>query len=151
MKTFTIAILVILIAGSISIGTVMAATFDENVIINGKLTVNDSGFQFTRTDNVQTTMRLINSDKQSVFQFEDPDDLQKYLLRSTPGPNGNFEFLDFSGAAPSARTDISIERSNGNVGIGLGNPSERLHVNGNIKLTGNILPVGDLCIGTCPP
>ena len=140
---------IIIIAGGISVGTAMGATFNENVIINGKLTTNDAGFQFERTDNVQTTMRLINADKQAVFQFEDPDDLQKYLLRSTVGPSGNFEFLDFSGASPVARIDISIERSNGNVGIGTGTPTEQLDVNGNIKIAGNLLSDGDICIGAC--
>ncbi len=140
---------IIIIAAGVSVGTAMAATFNENVVINGKLTTNDAGFQFERTDNVQTTMRLINDDKQTVFQFEDPTELQKYLMRSTPGVAGNLEFLDFSGASPTARIDLAIERSSGNVGIGTGNPTEQLDVNGNIKLAGNILSNGDICIGAC--
>ena len=36
----------------------------------------------------------------------------------------------------------------GNVGIGTASPSERLHVQGNIKLSGNITSDGDICIGS---
>ena len=40
--------------------------------------------------------------------------------------------------------------SNGNVGIGTTTPAQALDVNGNIKLSGNIVSNGDICIGTCP-
>ncbi len=159
MKKFHLVLIGVIALGGITVGAAFAATFNENVVINGKLTVNDGGFQFERTDNVQTTMRLINDDKQTVFQFEDPTELQKYLMRSTPGVAGNLEFLDFSGASPTARIDLAIERSSGNVGIGTGNPNEQLDVNGNLKVQGDILttgiiknPNGDLCLGSgCEP
>ena len=140
---------IIVAVGGITFGTAMAATFNEPLFVNGKLQVTNGGFIFERTDNVQTAMQLKNSDKQVTFQFSDPDDLQIYIIRNTPGPNGNFEFLDFSGAEPVGRVDLAIQRSTGNVGIGLQNPSEQLDVNGNIKLSGNILSNGDICIGTC--
>ena len=38
---------------------------------------------------------------------------------------------------------------NGNVGIGT-TPNEKLDVNGNIRLTGNIVSPNDICIGNCP-
>lgn len=39
----------------------------------------------------------------------------------------------------------------GNVGISTSNPTERLEVNGNIKLNGSIVSNGDICIGSgCP-
>ena len=40
--------------------------------------------------------------------------------------------------------------STGNIGIGTVNPDEKLHVIGNIKLTGDIVSDNDICIGTCP-
>jgi len=39
--------------------------------------------------------------------------------------------------------------SNQNVGIGTALPQEKLDVNGNIRLTGNIVSPGDICIGSC--
>lgn len=42
-----------------------------------------------------------------------------------------------------------LSYTTGNVGIGTTTPSEKLNVNGNIKLTGNILSDGDICIGKC--
>lgn len=37
----------------------------------------------------------------------------------------------------------------GNVGIGTTTPTEKLEVSGNIKLKGNIVSDGDICIGKC--
>ena len=37
----------------------------------------------------------------------------------------------------------------GNVGINTAGPTEKLQVEGNIKLNGNITSDGDICIGTC--
>jgi len=39
---------------------------------------------------------------------------------------------------------------NKNTGIGNTNPAEMLDVTGNIKLSGNIVSDGDICIGNCP-
>ncbi len=136
------------IAGVITIGTAFADTFTE-VILNGDLFVNNGVFVFERTDNAQTAMQLKNSDKQITFTFIDPDDDQKYILRSTPGTNGRFDFVDFSGASPTPRVDLSITRNTGNVGIGTTAPTETLDVNGNLRMRGNITSTGDICIGNC--
>jgi len=48
-----------------------------------------------------------------------------------------------------AKVRLSII-SNGNVGIGTQSPTEKLTVKGDIGLSGNIIPSGDLCIGSCP-
>jgi len=39
--------------------------------------------------------------------------------------------------------------SDGNVGVGTSTPAQKLDVNGNIKLNGNIVSDGDICIGKC--
>jgi len=95
-------------------------------------------------------MQLVNSDKQTTFTFKDPDDNQIYLLKNTPGPNGRFNFADFSGVSPTTRVDLSIQRATGNIGIGTINPTELLDVNGNLRVRGNIVSTGDICIGNCP-
>ena len=150
-----------IITGVLTVGTAFADTFTELIVngestlngpatVNGLLRVNDAGFQFVRTDDVQTSMILVNSQRQSTFLFLDQDDNQRYLIRNTPGPDGRFQFLDNSGVNPTQRVDISIKRSTGNVGIGTGAPTELLDVNGNLRVRGNIVSTGDICIGSCP-
>jgi len=39
--------------------------------------------------------------------------------------------------------------NSGNVGINTSVPTQKLDVNGNIRLTGNIISPNDICIGTC--
>ncbi len=39
--------------------------------------------------------------------------------------------------------------SSGNVGIGTASPTQALDINGNIRLTGNIVSPNDICIGSC--
>ena len=128
------------------------ATFNENVVINGRLDVNNGNFKFVRTDNVQTSLTLINPDKQTQLKFNDPDDDRSYSMRLTPGPTPRLDFFDFSGPNPVVRNDLSIKTDTGKVGIGTNNPQEQLDVNGNIFLSGanaKILSNGDICIGAC--
>jgi len=144
-----------IIAGVITIGTAFAETFTELIVdgpatVNGIFRVNDAGFKVVRNDDVQTSITLVNSLRQSTFLFLDQDDNQRYIIRNTPGPEGKFQFLDNSGVSPTQRVDISIKRSTGNVGIGTGAPTELLDVNGNLRVRGNIVSTGDLCIGNCP-
>ena len=65
-------------------------------------------------------------------------------MRFTQGAE-SFQMFDVT----NNRVDISIRASNGNVGIGTNNPIEQLDVNGNIRLNGNIVSPGDICIGSC--
>ncbi len=114
-------------------------------INDGRLRLFDSTFIADRSDGVQTAFRLLNSGKQSSFQFEDIDDNHVYVIRFTQGAE-SFELFD----ATNNRADISVKASNGNVGIGKQNPLEQLDVNGNIRLNGNIVSPTDICIGNCP-
>jgi len=76
-------------------------------------------------------------------------------------PSTNRMYLD--GGANSYLTSLSSSKiaiftgntetltlDNGKVGIGTSSPLEKLQVNGNIRLTGNIVSLNDICIGTCP-
>lgn len=49
----------------------------------------------------------------------------------------------------SGGSDRFVIQSGGNIGVSVPNPSERLEVNGNIKLSGSIKSDGDICIGMC--
>lgn len=44
---------------------------------------------------------------------------------------------------------FTVKGRNGYVGLGTTAPSERLQVEGNIKLSGNLVSDGDICIGQC--
>jgi len=59
---------------------------------------------------------------------------------------------DLVGATFSYQQPALLLSGDGNLGLGTGAQglAERLEVAGNIKLTGNLLAGGDLCIGTCP-
>ena len=146
------------IAGVITFGTAFAATdfsppdgTPVNVnggdlnINNGRLILLDSTLIADRSDGVQTAFRLLSTGKQASIQFEDIDDNHIYVIRFTQGAK-SFELFD----ATNNRADISVNTSNGNVGIGKQNPLEQLDVNGNIRLNGNIVSPTDICIGNCP-
>ena len=107
MKLLYLSLLVIV--GGVTIGTAFAATFNESVIVNGNFAVNNGGFTFERDDGIFTAIKLKNNDKQVLFKFEDPDDNQSYLLRTTPGVNGNFELSDFSGENPVTSAENNRE------------------------------------------
>lgn len=61
--------------------------------------------------------------------------------------------LAISRAAPTIavrnNTGPALLVEAGNVGIGTTTPTEKLDVAGNIKLSGNIVSDGDICIGSC--
>lgn len=65
------------------------------------------------------------------------------------GGNNNIIFAtnqNNNGYLPTEKMRIT---SIGNVGIGTTVPSQKLDVNGTIRVTGNIVSPNDICIGTC--
>jgi hypothetical protein len=84
------------------------------------------------------------------------------IAKTNTSGDGNGSFLNlrgFSGIVMRTGGDgffgtgneaFRITNPSGNVGIGTGSPSEKLDVNGNIRLTGDIVSPGDICIGSCP-
>ncbi len=93
--------------------------------------------------------------KQMQFRDGDVADGEKvYSIRSTP----NAKRIEWISNSDSNRIDFSISTVTGNIGIGKIQAEEKLDVNGNIKLSGdivsdsaiNIRPNGDLCLGDCP-
>ncbi|MBI2548296.1 hypothetical protein HYW21_03015 [Candidatus Woesearchaeota archaeon] len=74
-------------------------------------------------------------------------------LRSSDGGSSYLDFANDGAVDYDARlrlaSDDALVLEGGNLGLGNVNPSERLEVTGNIKLSGNILSDGDICIGNC--
>ena len=151
MKIRFLPILLVIIAG-ITVGTAIALEEHNNPPVNingGNLNIIDGSSIYTRTDGVQTNIVLKNDVSQTAFEFLDVDSNQKTTLRQTS--NGErFDIFNFDGS--TFRVDLSIKNSNGNIGLGQVNPSEKLDVNGNIHLSGvnsKITSNGDICIGSC--
>lgn len=80
-------------------------------------------------------------------------------IHGTGASSNNFAFLEHDynsgtnsytrigcwGGTSPCNTVVDI----GNVGIGTTIPSQKLDVNGNIRITGNIVSPNDICIGSC--
>jgi hypothetical protein len=69
------------------------------------------------------------------------------------GLQNSLTLLAESGASLSLGTQDTVRMridTSGKVGIGTITPTEALDVKGNIKLSGNLVSDGDICIGTCP-
>jgi len=47
-------------------------------------------------------------------------------------------------------TDLMTLKKDGKIGFGTSAPSEKVEIVGNVKINGNILSDGDICIGNCP-
>ena len=82
-------------------------------------------------------------------------------VRLVPGGVATLRFdidgsLKLSTAPPGAAGSTIVYpsgvrlTSDGRLGVGTDTPAERLEVNGNIKLAGDIVSDGDICIGNCP-
>jgi len=93
--------------------------------------------------------------KQMQFRDGDVADGEKvYSIRNTP----NGKRIEWFSNTDGNRIDFSISTVTGNTGIGKIQAEEKLDVNGNIKLSGDILsdsainirPNGDLYLGDCP-
>ena len=141
-----VILLVVAIVAAGSIGTSYAlVTYNEDVEINGGLDINQGNLVVEKTGGGDSGLSIKNSGGSAVFQFNDVDDSQVYRFKLNKFGD-SFQFID----ASSARTDMTIKLSNGNIGMGVNNPQEKLHVNGNLRLDGNLTSNGDICIGSCP-
>jgi len=96
----------------------------------------------------QSQLVLNNDVKQSAIYFIDSDTGNNYILRYK-SDGLRFDFVKWD-AASVGRIDMSMQFATGNIGMGTTNPQEKLDVNGNIRLTGNIVSPNDICIGNCP-
>jgi len=143
-------ILYLAIIGAVAIGFVGTSyaivTHADQVDILGNMNIINANMETVRADGFDTGNGLRNTGGANIFQFWDVDNNQVNRLILTED-GSEFDFFDVT----HARKDIVIKTASGNVGIGNQvDPQEKLDVLGNIKLSGNIVSNGDICIGACP-
>ncbi len=123
------------IAFSLVIGTAYAANFYP---VTGSMQLVGDG-----TTGINIIMKNSNGKQQSV-NFKNLDNGLSYKFRLI---QDNFELIETT----TQRTDMHIQNITGNIAIGHANPTEKLDINGDLRLRGgNIInPGGDICIGDC--
>lgn len=116
--------------GSFGTGNEISRITNSGIVMaNGKsFSWGDLGISISRTDSTGTTSgNFLNERGYSGIIFR--------TLGTSAYGTGN---------------EVMRITSGGNVGIGTSSPVQKLDVNGNIRLTGNIVSPNDICIGTCP-
>jgi len=105
---------------------------------------NDSIFSIDNSGklNIQGTNPTIkilhtNSDGNAIISLREVNDNYGYDIAYI-GKNDNKLYIKCYNNSATARTDMTFVRSNGNVGIGTTNPTEKLEVDGNLKANGGI-------------
>jgi len=149
-----------------TIGTAYALiTHADSVIIDNKLDIGNSGIasdwgsltiHHTSTSGGGYFVQLDgNGPFVGVNGFDHPPSNRRilYLGGGNWGVDDANEILFWTDPTYTGGINEGVKRvtidSVGNFGIGL-IPAERLDVDGNIRLTGNIVSPNDICIGNCP-
>jgi len=118
----------------------------------GGLTTDGGGGAYWR--GVHLTGPKITEGGQNVFpvlstfaEYEKlTDPTQKLWIISA---NKNFDVV-YRAEKPTGDVDLMYLKQDGKVGFGTSAPSEKVEIVGNVKINGNILSDGDICIGNCP-
>lgn len=116
-------------SGGLGIGTAPSSAVKVDILTDNNV---GTGLRFRRTDAKDARIQV--GDIAKTWSFA--------VGWATAG--------DFSIIEEGVAGDrLYIQQGTGNVGIGTTSPTEKLQVNGNIKLSGSILSDGDICIGNC--
>ena len=166
LETPYLALFIVL--GGVTITTVLAET-DTNITTypyvvtdgsNPRLLIDNTG-----NVGIGTSSPAQKLDVNGIIQTEG----LRFVINGFDGSPGNFWFktagnepssvfmgltdtnTGAAGAviiAPGSTLGIYVPNT-GNVGIGTSSPAQKLDVNGNIRLTGNVVSPNDICVGTC--
>ncbi len=116
-----------------------------NVRLSGRILA-DGGLSTNPPTGRLNLMNLGRSDDVRILVMGEGD-LDEFFLEgdfANGGSTGNTLQLNTYWGA-----NAMSWRGDGNVGVGVVNPGAKLEVGGDIKLSGNILSDGDICIGNC--
>jgi len=142
-------LVVLMVIGGVSVATAFAIEFHSNGpdVFETSVFVKDGSIIVDRADGIASALRFQNDGSTSAIMFVDVDDGAEYWMRMSPDGT-RFDFINV--AANPDTFDIVIKTDTGNVGIGTNAPTERLDINGDLRVRGNIVSTGDICIGNCP-
>ena len=131
----------------VSIGSASAlVVHNENVRVNGEFKVDGGSVTVQRTG-APSAIVVQNDGSANTIKFSDLTTGQEQIFQFRQIAAG--DRLDIFDVTNNG-VRIAILAPSGNVGIGTVTPAEQLDVNGNIRLTGNIVSPNDICIGNCP-
>ena len=142
---------------AIQVGTVAKVqslvSFGGSFLAAATANLNNQGARYifykTRSGNVETYSAVSNGDQIGRLDFYADDGGQPIeaarimvMNNGTPGPNSMPSALHFYTTGESSNNAlISGPRlsivANGNVGVGIGTPTEKLYINGNLRTIGN--------------
>jgi len=118
---------------------------NENVRVNGQFKVDGGSVTVQRTG-ATSALVVQNDGSANIVKFSDLTTGQEQIFHLRQIAAG--DRLDIFDSTNNG-VRIAILAPSGNVGIGTTTPAEQLDVNGNIRLTGNIVSPNDICIGNC--
>ena len=119
---------------------------NENVRVNGQFKVDGGSVTVQRTG-ATSALVVQNDGSANIVKFSDLTTGQEQIFHLRQIAAG--DRLDIFDSTNNG-VRIAILAPSGNVGVGTTTPAEQLDVNGNIRLTGNIVSPNDICIGNCP-
>jgi len=124
------------------------ATSDDHLVLTsssgkGKLGINrDTNLDSTvtieqATDGTNGGIRIYGSNSNSIRGQMYYDGSQSFVIHGTSAPSGEYSTLRFAtGVYNNPQIRMSINKDNGNVGIGTTSPTEKLHVEGVVRADG---------------
>jgi len=138
--------------GNVYFGSTSGVTID---LINNRLGVNTSSPTqkvhidegILRIENSNPDLSTINSVRENGIRLDAGSTSSYAEIRPYNGPNNTRIGLSFWTSNPTPTEVVRIQ-PNGNVGIGTNTPSEKLEVDGNAIINGNLGVTGTVNIGT---
>lgn len=152
MVKFSTYLLILLGLGSITITTVLAdtvtvTTYPYQIPGSGSPGLNivssgDVGIGTTSPANTPSGLSIVSGGKDQL-RIGSPNDGQMWSINENNIASSPLEITRVGSG-----TFLAVG-ANSNVGIGTTNPAQKLDVNGNIRITGNLTSPNDICIGAC--